>query len=966
MTTQHSTLPAVPAKPAAPAPERGPRGRWRPDLLTTVGVLAFVLFTLGTVGSPLWGGKVLAGTDELGLRSPYADTGFAGIQVQNSFMDDTTNAVIPDTLLFSGQLKDGQVAAWNPYVVGGVPLGAIPTLGLANPLTLPYYLLPDSLAPGYVKLLETAFCGIMTFLFLRRLRLGRPAAMLGGLVFASSAFMIMWTNWPHTRTAAFIPAVFWAAERFVQERRVRDAALISVAVGGMLAGGFPAVTAFTLFTAAPYLVVRAVAAYPGQVRRVVGVVAGAAGALVGALALMAFQLVPFSVVMSQVLIAGRDQQPDEHLSVASLITTLAPWALGTVRAADPPSWYLPVNLVESMSYIGAAGLVLIVVAVAAPWVARTFLPRGTWTFLVVALGLWVAVLYTSVGSGLAHNLPVFSTNFVGRARSVVWLLIAALAAIGLEIVLRRRREAIAAGGRRRLRIGYAAGVWAAFAVGGVLIFREARHAAYMAPAESGQRVERLRQVNDQVLIGLAFLALAALAIAVVWWSGGRDEPLWARVRVGAAATLPVLAAVQALTLTVPYLPRVDKDTFFPVTPTHRYLMDHLGHERFAGTSRAMMIGSDTKLELRALGGHQFVNLRFAELVQGIPTRQFASPTWLDLPALPDVATSPVLDRLGVRYFVASPAAVVIGERAPVPEGGTPQPVGQAPQTLSTEGPLRAVTITPLGPLPPRTPDSAIDLVLKDPGGKEVARSRRLASGLAEGKPFDFPVAAEGVAPGTPLTAEFTTSGLGGPLHAAGEGGTVRLGTVTAAGDGLRLVESTPAVIYERLEAAPRIRWASEAIVEPDGNARINREASGTLRPDQVVLDTPGPAADGAPADLRIDEDGTDEIAVSVSAKGAGYLVIADAIQGRFKATIDGKAADLRPADHGLAAVAVPAGEHVVRVEYAAPYANLGGWVSMLMVIALIVVVVAGRVRDRRRSTSEGIGAARRSQIVTSR
>ncbi|MGN9906839.1 hypothetical protein ACTMTJ_04705 [Phytohabitans sp. LJ34] len=970
MTTQHSTLPAVPADPAAPAPERAPaRRRWRPDLITTVGVLAFVLFTLGTVGSPLWGGKVLAGTDELGLRSPYAETGFAGVQVQNTFMDDTTNAVIPDTLLFSGQLKDGHIAAWNPYVVGGVPLGAIPTLGLANPLTLPYYLLPDSLAPGYVKLLETAFCGIMMFLFLRRLRLGRPAAVLGGLVFASSAFMIMWTNWPHTRTAAFIPAVFWAAERFVQERRVRDAAFISLAVGGMLAGGFPAVTAFTLFTAAPYLLVRALAEYPGQVKRIVGVVAGAAAGLVGALALVAFQLLPFSATMSRVLIAGRDQQPDEHLSIASLITTLAPWALGTVKAGDPPGWYLPVNLVESMSYIGSAGLVLIVVSVAAPWVARGFLPRGTWTFLVATLGVWAAVLYTAAGSGLAHHLPVFSSNFVGRARSVVWLLIAALAAVGLEIILRRRREASAVEGRRRLRLGYAAGVWAAFGVAGVLIFREARHAAYVAPADSAVRVERLRQVNDEVLTGLAFLTLATLAVALVWWSGGRGEPVWARVRVGAAATLPVLAAVQALTLTVPYLPRVDKDTYFPVTATHRYLLDHLGHERFAGTSRAMMLGADAKLQLRALSGHQFVNLRFSELVQGIPTRQFASPTWLDLPALPDVATSPVLDRLGVRYFVASPAAVVFGERSPVVEGGggTPVALGSAPVRLTTEGGLRAVTVTPVGPLPPRTPAAAIDMVLKDASGKEVGRSHRLASGLADGKPFDFPVAAEGVAAGTALTAEFTTSGLGGPLNAATDGdGTLRVGTVTARDDGLRLVESTPAVIYERLKAAPRIRWASEAIVEPDGNARINREASGTLRPDQVVLDTPGPAADGAPADLRIDEDGTDSIEVSVSAKGAGYLVIADAIQGSFKATVDGKPADLVPADHGLAAVAVPSGDHVVRVEYAAPYDNLGGWVSMLMVIALIVVAVAGRVRDRRRSTSEGIGTARRSQIVTSR
>jgi hypothetical protein len=39
---------------------------------------------------------------------------------------------------------------------------------------------------------------------------------------------------------------------------------------------------------------------------------------------------------------------------------------------------------------------------------------------------------------------------------------------------------------------------------------------------------------------------------------------------------------------------------------------------------------------------------------------------------------------------------------------------------------------------------------------------------------------------------------------------------------------------------------------------------------------------------------------------------------------------------------------------------------MLMVIALIAVMVAGAIRDRRRSASEGIGAARRGQIVTSR
>ncbi|MFD0744065.1 hypothetical protein ACFQ1L_21225 [Phytohabitans flavus] len=615
-----------------------------------------------------------------------------------------------------------------------------------------------------------------------------------------------------------------------------------------------------------------------------------------------------------------------------------------------------------MSYVGAAGLVLVVLAVAMPWAARAFLPRGIWTFLVAALGVWLVVIYTAPGVGVIHHLPVFSTNFVGRARSVVWLLVAALAAIGLEVILRRRPEAPVAEDVRRLRFRYAASVTGAIALFGVLIFWQARRIAGGDPA---RRAERVGQLDREVLIGLAFLAVAAGAVALAWWSGGRPGRLWGGVRVGAAAILPVLAAVQALTLTVPYLPRVGKETFYPITETHRYLREHLGHERFAGTWTAMYAGADSQLQLRALSGHQFVHERFAELVQGLPTEQFGSPTWLDNPARADVATSPVLDRLGVRYFVTSPSDRVFGRRTPPQSGGSPITVVPGTPALPhfiVEEPLRAVVITPVGPLPPRTPDATVEVVLKDPDGREVARSQRLARAMGAGKAFEVPVVGEDIPVGTELTVDFNTTGFGGPLSAEGTFGRVAVGTVTSTGDGLRLVRSSPAVVYERLNAAPRIRWASDAIVQPDGPSRVDLETSGTLRADQVVLDTPGPHTDGAPADLRIDEDGTDKIEVSVSAKGAGYLVIADAIQGQFKATVDGEPADLVPADHGLAAVAVPAGEHLVRVQYAAPYDNLGGWVSMLMVIALVVVVVAGRVRDRRRSASEGIGDARRARL----
>ena len=131
------------------------------------------------------------------------------------------------------------MAQWNPYGAAGSALGAMPDYALYSPLTVPFYVLPSWLAPAYERLLEIVCSVGGAFLFLRRLSLSRPAALLGGITFAGSGFMVAWLGFPQTRVAAFIPALFWAVERFVQERRARDAALVALPVAALLLGGFP-------------------------------------------------------------------------------------------------------------------------------------------------------------------------------------------------------------------------------------------------------------------------------------------------------------------------------------------------------------------------------------------------------------------------------------------------------------------------------------------------------------------------------------------------------------------------------------------------------------------------------------------------------------------------------------------------------------------------------------------------------
>ncbi len=932
--------------PAAPASRMSSRLH---RFLTALVVLGILSYALIGVGAPLLGLNVFAATDLLGPVSPYYSAGLAETVPQTTFLNDTVDAALPNTALFAEALANGQLASWNPYIGGGVILGSGPNYALLNPVTWPYFVMSASLAPGYVKLVEILVAVGGCFLFLRRIGLGRAAALLGGLAFSSSAFMVAWTNWPQTRVAAFIPALFWGLELLVQERRVRDAALVCLTVAAMLFGGFPAVTGYALMLGGIYLLVRVWAEYRGQWRRMVAILAGASAALGAAAGLAAIQLLPFVSAMSGALVRGRRQSPADHLEPQSLITTIAPWAMGSTGRARPPFWYLPTNFVESLSYVGAAALVLVVVAVATPWAARAALPRGVWSFLVGTTAVSVVVLYVG-GPALAvlQKVPVlFSHNFVGRARSVFGFVLAVLVAVGFELLL-RHRERIVGALTRRQRL-WAIAVWAAVALGGLAVFLGARRSAGLTDIGRPDPVNRVAHLDREVLVGMAFLLAALGCVAVLWWLGRRSAGRYGRIaRVGALALLPVLVTVQALTLVVPYWPRADHKTFYPVTDVHRYLMDNLGPQRFASNG-AMYAGADSIHHLRALSGHAYYDAKFAELLETMPGTQFGQlPTLLYPPRHGNVADSAVLDRLAVRYYVAPQWSPVYGRETPaVDDGSTLTLASGRPVTvrMPVAGPVRGVGLVPTVAFDRKDVTARVDVRLLDASGTEVARAFRLERKMVAGQPFTIPIAGEGIAPDTPLTAEFTVRAKT-PLVVRAQAGKPAVTAITPIDDGVRLVHAGSAAIWQRLHALDRVRWASGTVLEPDSARRLRLLSAGPLDADTVVLDQPGPAASGAAAQVRIVEDGLDEIEVAVDAAGAGYLVVGDAIQRDWVATVDGKPAPLVSADHGVAAVAVPPGRHTVRLRYEMPYRNAGAWITGVTAAGLLGLVVVERWRGR--------------------
>jgi hypothetical protein len=183
------------------------------------------------------------------------------------------------------------------------------------------------------------------------------------------------------------------------------------------------------------------------------------------------------------------------------------------------------------------------------------------------------------------------------------------------------------------------------------------------------------------------------------------------------------------------------------------------------------------------------------------------------------------------------------------------------------------------------------------------------------------------------------------LRVSGANGVPQLTVVRPTDDGLEIVDVGPATVYQRLTALPRIRWATTAVVEADPTAALELVASGEA-PD-VVLDAPGPEPSGDPATIDVSEDSGDVIEVDVDAAGAGYLVVADALRERWSVTVDGVEAPLRSADVGYVAVAVPGGQHHVRLSYRVARGGVGFLFSGLGALALLGLVVVDRRRTRR-------------------
>ena len=939
------------------------------DRVLLLGLLVFVAVGLG----PSLAGRDLAiDTNLLTQFQPWRSQTGVDIVTTNTCRSDTVDTVLPTLAVIRRELGDGQYPTWAPNVVGGSPLTA-PNVGQFSPLALPYYVLPLSLAPAVVKLLQLLAIALGMVAFLRRLGVSRAGGLLASVVYGSSAFMVMWSNWPQTQTAAFVPALFWATERLVSPSRARprDAVPLGLVVAAMLLSGFPAVTGMALYVAAAYFLVRLVALHRRDLRAAVTRVLLAVGGLVGGTLLSAFQLVPFALQLGATDLSYRDSVKGAFAPLYTLLTTLSPDILGTCVNGQQ---FGPDSPVEAAAFVGAAAVVLAVVPVV--WRRGRWTPPGhvVWFFTVMTV-LCIAVgWYGGPLLDLVQRLPVFSNNLIWRIRVILGFTVAVLAALGLDravafLSARRPRDEDAGGpsddggstddGRSTAgsetrpvwRVIRSRSPLEAFVL--LLLGLGAAYTAY-ASLRSGRALAVTGHFYWQwrgATLGAGAVVAAAVVLLLVVRLAPRKV---GRVALAAVAALVVVQGSQFFALD---LGGSDPGNFYPVTPTHAYLQQHEGPDRFASSDFTALPSTAGYYDLRTPTGHQFTVPVWADLLTAVDPNVMKSPTFSDFSstAVPTsgVGRNPLLDRLAVKYWVGNDGDVP-GTLSPPTASGAPVAVTDGTSLTCTlpPGALRAVVVSTVGVLsaaPAPGPGASVDVSVRAADGTVLTGARDLETGVRAGR--NVPVAVPGETLTTangPLSVTVRFSGTVGSPTLAGSGGTLACGRVVAVDDGLRLVDShRGAIVWQRLTSLPRIRWAGSSVVEPDGARQVAMLKAG-VPSDTVVLGSGTPtSATGAAAAVQVTTDANGEVAAQVQAPAAGHLVVADALADRgWSAQVDGRSVPLVSADHAMVAVAVPAGTHTVTLRYDAPGLRTGVLLSSVGVLLLLADLVPWRRRRR--------------------
>lgn len=460
---------------------------------------------------------------------------------------DLASFFFPMHVFAASEIQAGRLPFWNPHLFSGAPHLANFQTGALYPPNLLAYLLARPFEYATLELLAILhflLASYGVYWLARTLSLSRAGAVLAGVVFAYSGFLVAHLgHYPMLATASWAPFVFAAIVGTVRYSSWPIALLGTLALACAILGGHQPILLMTLSAAlviALFELWRAAAyVYPASWTgsdRVADwrAARGSVQPHVFRLAFMAIvaaglaapALGPSLEMMGYTVRAGLDYQSASQFSVQP--TALLHLVLPTMYGSNPTDYWGPFSNTEIWGYTGVVALALAVYGLA----IRPCRTRLFWAAVALVSLLFLLGPFASVHGWTYAFAPGFDRiRGAGRAFMFFDLAVALLAAWGLDGLLRRHRPGLA----RHQEVLK----WGVAGLAGVLLLV----VAIVIPLFASNVVGINDPSNRPVIaldnaIMLALWLLAALVVALIAWR----TPL----RGGALATLVIGATVMSL------------------------------------------------------------------------------------------------------------------------------------------------------------------------------------------------------------------------------------------------------------------------------------------------------------------------------------------------------------------------------------------------------------------------------------
>ena len=387
----------------------------------------------------------------IGLYHPYRDYYVKdyphGIPYKNFLITDPVRQQFVWRKLGIETLQQGSLPLRNPYQSAGAPLMANLQSALLYPLNIIFLFVPFTAGWTVLAMLQPIIAVLGMFYYLRKLRLRTEAAILGGIVYAFSGYSIAWLTWNTIgHVAAWLPFVLLIKEHvlhdfihrsFTRKTWVMLAALVAVESAYWLAGHIQTAVYVWLITDV-YLIVRGwqvMSRLPSNERKKyvlkLGIFFGSAFVLVViATFIQAYTFIQFVFLSSRGTDRANWQEVEGwFLPWKHLIQFVAPDFFGNPATLN---YWGTWNYGELVGYVGMVPLLLAVVAMS--------LRRDTKTFFFSTLGissLLFALPTVVAKSPYILHVPFLSTVQPTRLLFIVDFSLAVLAALGMDMILRR-------------------------------------------------------------------------------------------------------------------------------------------------------------------------------------------------------------------------------------------------------------------------------------------------------------------------------------------------------------------------------------------------------------------------------------------------------------------------------------------------------------------------------------------------